>query len=290
MKKLSLFIAAMVCVSAAAGCGINDESEEYASCKTLYLAEQSSSEQDKLEFSEDMDGDGEKEDIEIEYGEDRYNNISASLKVGDAEIDDIFDDSYVYGIIAVYLMDLDPDDDAGELGIVSYSDNDWCDLAVIRYEDDSLSTLQFCSKSRDGSRNKTAHLMLCSGFDESYVDVSRGGSLQLVLRTRSRGMWNVKTTWNADKDGIYEMKEQDKYDVVPKSGIMADDEGYWDVNEDIEGRGFDLEEGDRIRVIADDMDNHIVIEKDTGEKGEFEMYGYSDDELYDVSDMFMLAG
>jgi len=258
-------------------------------CRNLWYQVDYTQEMPKIDIWEDMNSDGQYENVVLSIvGKDRYDYINVGLKIGNSYMEHIEEEGWTYGINAVYIADLVPNDNAKEIAVFFECDSGDPVMKVFRYKNGNIETLQF--RERDDYISDS----LWTGNTTNYPFIlNDDGSFTLNLRTRSEGMWRVYASYKLNEYGYIERVYQDSYIVDDSSWSWNKNQwGYWYVKETCTWRGLVLYAGDWIKVIADDMKGNILIQKSNGQQGWFYVgtaYDHTDP-LWDYSDMFMMAG
>ncbi|MGN1116829.1 MAG: hypothetical protein ACI4TH_09685 [Candidatus Ornithomonoglobus sp.] len=259
-------------------------------CRNLYYCADYIVDMPDFSFNEDMDGDGTNETVSFSTKDiGMYDGIQVALKINDAYINATKDMYCVWNVLAVYEMDIVPNDNAKEIAVFFMTESDDPMLRIYRYSGGNISILNFSTWSDWNGTSINDYLY--TGYVSAYpFDLHDDGSFTLQTQTYSRGMWDVYTTYRIDEYGNIVLIPQSEYVVAEGTEYCQNQWGYAYVKKSISGRGFNLYAGDYIKIIRDDGKNHILIQKSTGEKGWFTMYGYSDYDLGEVSALFMMAG
>ncbi len=221
-----------------------------------------------LIYSDDMDSDGEDERIELKITGTTVNDgITASLKIGQAYINNIIPSTTTWSIDAVYFADLTPNDNAKELAIYTLSDSDDPELYIYRYSQGKIEPLTF--KIWESWDNKYSYRSSWyTGYIETYVfDVNDDGSFTIQEQTDSFGMWDVYVPYKLNESNVIERVQKDSYPVVANTSYGYNEWGFWYVDKTLTGYGLPLYSGDWIKPIADNMNGNILIEKNDGTTG-----------------------
>ncbi len=257
-------------------------------CRNLYYAT-SYGYNPTMDFWEDMDSDGESERVQFySGGEGKYGEISATLTIDGAATGDFLKGCVGYNIEAVYLMDMMPNDHAKEIAVFTMCESADPMLKIFRYSNGGVKALNFDLWDKwFGTRIQPDFWL---GYADDFpLTVNDDGSITLQTQTDSNGMWDVYTTYRINEYGNIVLVPQDTYTVVPSSWYHSDQWGYWLVEQTFTGSGLPLYQGDRIKPVLDDGNNHIYIQKSNGQGGWFTIPEYSLS-YGNVSKMFIMAG
>ncbi len=243
-----------------------------------------------IAFTEDFDGDGAEETVTLsrligEWDDSYFVNI----KVNSQTVNTSASTQSGYTVAAVYLVDLDTSDDAKEIGVMLIGEDDYCWLELFRLNNGILTPMKYEYKDRYNAIYYSTQISAADNVENSFV-VNNDGTFTMISPTSSYGMWNISVDYEVGSSGYIVEVPQDYYSVVDIEDChFTDDDGYALVNKTLTGRGFDLYAGDRITVLRDDGKNNLLLEKSTGETGWFKI-GDSEYDLYEVSELFMVAG
>lgn len=293
MKKLLLILALMVTTLSVTSCtedtdrgktntpGEKNEVTKEVYPRTVDISSGIDGENETFDYSADFDFDGVEEEIEIRYddGNHEYEWLSdLNISIGDYEytVEEV-DGKYLW---AVYLCDMNVEDGVRDLAVLTVEfSGDPC-LRIFKFEED-LPRYEFMYKHGDGKMESHG-----TGYAVTpYFNVNDDDTLTIEEQTDSHGMWSVYRDYKLNNDGAYEEIKKDEYEVLPDfmeqydspndrySGDVDKKEknmwkkGYIMAHTDYISNGFTINEGEYIKVLLDDCNNNIFVEKENGDAG-----------------------
>lgn len=259
-------------------------------CRNLWYKVDYNNYMPDLDFWEDMDCDGVSDHVSLTTKTiNSWNELSATLKVNGSSTGDFLDGKVAYVIEAVYIMDIEPADNAKEIAVFSNCESDDPIIQIFRYSKNSIKPINF-SYWNDWEGTVIDSYYWTGYVDAFPFDLHDDGTFTLQLQTKSAGMWDVYKTFRIDEYGNIVLIPQSTYIVAPNSAYRANQWGYYQVNKTIKGRGLTLYKGDWIKPLYDDCNNNIYIQKSNGSGGWFAIDGYNYGYGDEYSSMFALAG
>ncbi len=237
-------------------------------------------------FTEDLNNDGIAETIILTTKEAKYEECYVNIAISNGTAYSSYDMHEGHSVEGVYLLDLDTTDSAKEIAVVMLCDSDDPMLGIFRYGKNGSGLIQFYQN--DEYYTGVIDYICVSMAESPPISINDDRTFTLLTRTTSRGMWEIYTYYKIDSSGYIVEIPQEVYEVAN----IGYDGGYTSVKKTITGRGIDLYAGDKITILQDDGNNHILIQKSTGESGWFTMYGYDvndDYRLSEVSDLFLMV-
>ena len=134
-------------------------------------------------------------------------------------------------------------------------------------------------------------------------NVNDDDSITMEEQTSSAGMWSVYKTYHRNSDGHFKEKKPEYYEVLPdfmERGpvileSMSDEErkmwdkGYIMAHIDYTSNGFTLYEGEYFKVLYDDGNNNLYVQKENGEAAWINI-DYNMERYELNSSFFFLAG
>lgn len=218
---------------------------------------------DNATFNYDMDCDGTPEEIALEkYGEQCW-----KLTSGKEEL--IIFTTGAECILRIYGIDLDKNDNRKELAAVT-AESDWGAYVQLRIfrKNDGFECVMFRT---DSVEERKSMIYNCAGIYEAEL-YCKDGILTLSSKGKC-GMWGVYDYYTYH-DGILMNIEQDErelcmYDAMVKSGKYYVAEGSWapDASTPEHENIISIYQGDEFRVVKEDNNGFVMIEKKNGETG-----------------------
>ena len=242
--------------------------------------------------------DGEEKEITASVTEDYYISVSA----GDAEIK--LGNGYAYYIYKIYGIDIDTKDNEKELVIITDEVSSDVMLRVLRLEDNEFKLIDFENIEGDMGEHYI-HDTLFIGYDAKMS--FQGNTLETSKRGRY-GMWSVKAEYYFDGekfaavsahereivlssyDGSVRMANEEGMNLVEKGYLKSEEElsklkeGYVTARADFVNYGevphfdgvIELKTGDAFKIIKENSEGFVFIEKKSGESGWIYMGDYRD--------------
>ena len=285
MKKIISCILILAFVFSFSSCTIKEKEEsaekEYNYPRTEDVSSEISDNSEEFSYSADMDFDGKKEDIRIRYetSNSQYEWCS-DMKITMADYECTITEIEGRDIWAVYVCDMDTNDGVRDLAVITVEGSGDPVLRIFKYKND-LPLYKF--KNKYGGED-----MDCTGTGYAitpYFNVNDDDTFTLEEQTDSYGMWSVYKTYKPDSQGVYAEVEADIYDVLPDfmerynnpEDIMMGEveekekemwkKGYIKAHCDYTSNDFTISEGEYLKVVLDDGNNNIFVEKENGESG-----------------------
>ncbi len=287
MRKLLALLLVAVSLFALSGC-----SDEVLSSGESLLLYKNTLDDTSANVSFDMDNDGEDENIELTLSKEGFILLTSGEK-------EISLGNTAYYISEVYGIDIDVNDTFKELAVISTEDSSDMVLRVLRLDENGFTPVLFDTLS--GEEGYEAYL----GY-EPQIEVSNG-----TIKTSKRGRYGM---WCVEAEFTYkgtEFREEVKKEraVVRSSykdmagfieneseaylrmGIIKDigeveslKEGYVVAHADFvnteKAKKRDemilLKAGDEFKIVAEDSEGFVKIEKKTGESGWIYMGKFKD--------------
>ncbi len=299
MKKLLLVIfvlSVIFCVTSCVGDIENiTDTEKHEYPRTENISAGIKNDGAEFEYSADFDFDGKKEEIEIDFeNSNKYDWVSKmEISVGDYEFSAEVEGSCVE---AVYICDIDENDGVRDLVVITNEMSDDPVVRIMKYEA-GLTRYSFIS---DYDSEPVDQKWI--GYAVSYYfNVNDDDSITMEEQTPSAGMWSVYKTYYKNSDGHFEEKKPEYYEVLPdfmKRGAYENltgeemtkwNSGYILARTDYTSNGFTLYKGEYFKVLYDDGENNLYVEKENGDAAWINIgYGMERHELNES--FFFLAG
>lgn len=283
MKKLLLVLLVLFAMFSFASCGEktdmeneikNEKKESPSSLRTEDISEGIEDSGGSYSYSYDFDFDGDEEDIEIEFSgseeawlremEISVGKYSASMQVEGARIE------------AVYVCDIDADDGIRDLAVITNEMSDDPRVRILKY-DENLSKYNFVHNESWSDGNPYDYKWL--GYAVNlYFNVNDNDTITMEEQTSSAGMWSVYKTYYRDENGYFTEEKPEYYEILPdfmednydynrmtgKEKEMWED-GYIKAYVDYTSNGFAINEGEYFKVLYDDGESRVYVEKENGE-------------------------
>jgi len=254
--------------------------KENKGARTIDITEGLAEDGLSFDYDYDMDFDGSKEKIHIEaegfetWGDSTDDNLKVTLGeyTGDFEI-------WEGTIKKVYACDLDAKDGLMELAIFTNEVSDDPRVRILKYDSD-LTPAMFRFEDFEGNIRIDDCNWIGYAFTY-YLNVLGDYVFTLEEQTQSAGMWSVYRTYEL-KDGAYEVIPETNREVlhnfveesygsfgpvVPEELEKWKEGHYIKAYVEYPGDGITLYPGDYFKVVLDDDNHNIMVEKETGEKG-----------------------
>ena len=136
-----------------------------------------------------------------------------------------------------------------------------------------------------------------------YFNLNDDGTITIKTQTNSAGMWHVMRDFELDENGVFEEIERESYDIQPgfmdevlSYNMLEDDEvpmwlkGYVKAHCDYNHGDISINEGEYFKVLKDNDESMVYIEKEDGSAGWINI-DYDVDGRYDLNPaFFFLAG
>lgn len=251
-------------------------------------------------YEYDFDFDGKKEKVIMKVCESDPNSGESMLEVTIGNYTkrlELFDGS----IEKVYACDIDTDDGVMNLAFITCEGSGDPRIRILKY-DSAMTPCMFKTIYPDSEPYIEDGLWL--GYAVSYYfNVNEDDSLCMEAQTSSAGMWSVHKIYR-EKNGFYTEVVPETYKVLPdfmEDRILYDDrltgeelekwkDGFIKAYTGYAGDGITLSFGDYFKVHADDGQNNLYIEKESGEKGWINI-DYTNPNRYELNEFyFFLAG
>ena len=247
----------------------------------------------------DFDFDGKTEKISIicrDVTEDEWNSeIIYSVGASEYKVETAGGD-----INAVYVCDVDDKDGVKDLAVITTELSGDPVLRILKYGD-ALVPYEFSS---DWDGELSAYPELGTGYvSEHYFNLNNDGTVTVKTQTDSAGMWLVMRDYMRDDSGVFQEIKRESYDILPEfmermlenNAIDRDEvamwrKGYIKAHCDYNHGEISIKEGEYFKVLKDNDENLIYIEKEDGTSGWIDID-------YDIKDrnflnpvFFVLAG
>ena len=307
MKKILVLLISLLMIIGLAGCNDNTvappietpepEAKDYP--RTEDISQGIEDEGESFSYSYDFDHDGEEEDIELEIISEEDWESKMAIRIGDYEKRvEIID----WGSIdAVYSCVIDTEDGVRDLAVITNEQSADPRLRIFKYDED-LTQYEFSYENYDGDYATSDDRWI--GYAVSYYfNVNDDDTITIEEQTNSMGMWSVYKTYKMDSQGRFAEIKPDKYEILPdfiegsygSSQVEGEEKSMWDKGFikayiDFESGEVSLEEGEYFKVLYDDGEDNIYIEKEDGTSG-WIYIGYDAEGRYDLNQyFFFLAG
>ncbi len=310
MKKLLALLLTGVLALSLTACGEMGKAEEAKQGNAVLLYENPKDEKEAT-VAFDLDEDGKDEEVKASLTEDYYISVSS----GDAEIKLGYGEAYY--IYKIYGIDIDTKDKKKELVIISDEVSSDVMLRVLRFENGEFTLVNF--ENTDGYTGESyTHDTLSVGYD---AEIEFAGKTLETSKRGRYGMWCVEAKYKFDGE-VFEKVEIKERNVVRSSyegmykfiseepeyymehGIIKDEdelenlkEGYVTAHTDLEisdkaperKGAVTIKEGDVFKIIMEDSEGFVYVEKKKGESGWVYLGDFSDNR-YEVSEIaFFMA-
>lgn len=278
MKKFLLLLTVICTVFSFTSCGDDEKpSKKLKSEKdyprTVDISSGIDSDRNDFEYDIDFDFDGKKEEVEIDFDSlDEYDwSHNMKISVGNYTTSVATEGNCIE---AVYACDIDENDGVRDLVIITNEMSSDPVVRIYNYKS-GLPPYSFIPDYDTESKDE-----LWIGYAVNYFfNVNDDGSITLEEQTSSAGMWSVYKNYYRDENGIFVEKKPKYYEVLPdfmvrEYGFIEDmgkeetekwEKGYIMAHTDYTSNGFTLYEGDYFRVLYDDGNNGLYVEKESGE-------------------------
>lgn len=208
----------------------------------------------------------------IEFSFESSDQAEYTLKVNDSEISH---SAYYYCVKDIYVADLDPSDGAIEILPVLTGDSDFANIVAYKYDGAAVEPLEL--EGGDDLPAEMKNVFMIGNVYCVYNGISLGesGELNLNRRTRSVGLWGVKTALALDEAGrlvehgsdVSDVWLDGVFDLLYTGGTAEEDEmaerGYAQAKMDYDF----LKQGDYFTILYDDGNDNVYIETDDGREG-----------------------
>ena len=278
MKKFMLLLTVVCTVLLFSSCGDDEKSQKDIKSekdypRTVDISSGIKDKNEEFEYSADFNFDGKKEEVEIEFEFfDEYDwSYYMEVSIGEYKTKIEVEGNYIE---AVYACDIDESDGVRDLVIFTNEMSGDPIVRILKY-DSSLPLYNFVNDYDD-----TPYGHKWIGYAVNcYFNVNEDDSITMEEQTSSAGMWSVYKTYYRDENGIFVEKKPEYYDVLPDFMAREYDfiedmgkeekekwkKGYIMAHTDYTSNGFTLYEGDYFKVLYDDGNNEIYVEKENGE-------------------------
>lgn len=315
MKKYGFLLIALVLVVVVCSCGQNvenqaDNSTDIKNIENLPRTEDisegivksSGNYGESYSYSYDFDFDGIKEEISLTLNtptEDPWYNQTIIVSVGDytREVS-----CMGASFEAIYACDIDLDDGVKDFAVITQEMSGDPRLQIFKY-DSSLSLYGFLNEAEWLEEPRIEEDNWLGYVNSHYFNVNEDGSITIEEMTPSVGMWTVRKIYYRDKDGVFVEKKPEYYEVLPDfmresfaKETLTDyekemwEQGYMKAGVDYSGKDVTINQNEYFKVLYDDGDSNLYIEKENKESGWINIGSY-DSVRYDLnSAFFMLAG
>ena len=250
--------------------------------------------------------DGKEREIKASVTEDYYISVSS----GDAEIKLGYGEAYY--IYKIYGIDIDKNDKKKELVIITDEVSSDVMLRILRLEDGVFTLLNF--ENTDVYSGETyIHDTLSVGYG---AEVEIEGNMLKTSKRGRYGMWSVEAEYTFDGDeftedmmnekeivassfdGAVRMANEEGISLVEKGYLKSEEElsnlkeGYVTARADYANYGevpdfesiIEIKTGDAFKVIKENSDGFVFIEKKSGESGWIYMGDFRDNR-HEVSEI-----
>ena len=265
----------------------SDKSEDYRNgikkapdVRTEDLSYGISDDAESFACSYDFDFDGISEDIvirNIPSEQDGWNDSDTEVMMGSYKKTLETQGAYFE---AAYACDIDTSDGLMELAFITSEYSGDPVLRIFKY-DQQLSQYEFYKDEdwMDVSENVTDWYL---GYAVTkFFNVNDDDSITVEEQTPSSGMWSVYKTYHRNENGVFVEKKPEYYEVIPdfmeNNYIMTSDadeqeknmwsKGFVKAHADYKSNGFAIKSGEYFKVVYDDGENNIYIEKQDGQSG-----------------------
>lgn len=296
MKKIVFLLIAVLMVGMFSGCvsesGTGSEEdrkpESNDAPRTVDISKGITDDGKSFSYSLDFDFDGENEDIEIDVlGSDNASwDNDMQVSVGEYSVKTDVDGA---SIRAVYACDIDINDNVRDLVIITNEMSDDPFVRIYKY-DEYLPLYEF-SIYEPWSGKETVYDYNSIGYAVNlYFNVNEDDTITIEEQTPSMGMWSVYKTYYRDGYGCFKEDKPEYYEILPD--FMTDNyyynnemtgeekemwaDGYIKAYTDYTSGDFTINEGEYFKVLCDDGDDNIYVEKEDGTSAwiviDYEMY------------------
>lgn len=262
-------------------------------CQNLWYSSDYNRSMPDLDFWDDVNSDEQDEHIKFSviYPNNGDYIIKAKLSLNDKTTGNIYDNGMeVFNVQAVYLMDLQPNDNTKELAIFTTGEDSSTVIHIYKLKSGVPQACNFYLW-KDYKQSYDNDTCLWGFNNNNYtLTLNDDNSITVAQKTSSFGMWSLYKTYKYDDYGSIVEVKPDVYTVIPNSwSYRANPWGYYPVYQSVYGRGLALNAGDYITPVYDDDNNNIYIRKSNGEEGWFSIdsYHYGSGT---ISPMFQMAG
>lgn len=227
-------------------------------------------------YSYDFDFDEEEEKIEFEIVSDDDWQAELNIKIADYKKTlEIVD----WGTIdAVYACDVDTEDGVRDIAIITNEQSNDPRIRILKYDQD-LTAYEFSYEDYKGDYVTSDDRWI--GYAVSYYfNVNDNDTITIEEQTDSAGMWSVYQTYKMNSSGRFVEIVPDKYEVLPDfikgsygaHQVTGEEKNKWDngfikAYVDFESGKVAIYEGEYFKVLYDDGENNIYIEKEDGTSG-----------------------
>ena len=244
------------------------DSKEMAELVSVYSAGDSVAQSVNISKDITLAGNSYKIDFSFESSD----QAEYTLRVNENEISH---SGYYYGVKDIYAADLDPEDGSIEILPVLIGDSDFASIVAYRYEGSAVQPLEL--EGGDNGSAEMKNVFMIGNVQCVYNGISLGenGELDLNRRTRSVGLWGVKTALALDGTGRLAERGSDVndvwldgvFDLLYTGGTAEEDEmaerGYAQAKIDYDF----IKQGDYFTVLYDDGNDNVYIVTDDGKEG-----------------------
>lgn len=201
---------------------------------------------------------------------------------------------FIEGTIdAVYACDIDKDDGAYDIAIITCEGSGDPRIRILKYNS-SLSAYEF-KYSYDGGITDDMWFGYAISY---YLNVNDDNTITIEAQTPSQGMWSVMKTYRLDEHfGFFEEVKPKQYKILPDFmegrsqhlDMTSEEKDMWEKGYikayiDYDGNNFTIEKGEYIKPLYDDGNDHILVEKENGEQGwmtlSYDLYSFNQHYFY----------
>lgn len=258
---------------------------------------------DRFQDKFDFDSDGNKEQIYIDIIDTGWSSGKSEefpymlVNIGDRVVKtQIEDDGF---IMMVYACDIDVNDGVYDLAVITEELSADPRIRIFRY-DENLTPYSFGERDYNNS-------MWIGYVDRCYFNVNDDNTITLRCGSDA-GMWDKMETYTLNENGEFEEIKPEKgyYEILAdhvNTGGWGDDydpmteeerlklrDGYIMAHCKCSNEQITLNKGDYFKVLYEDFNGNIYIEKETGEGGWIKL-DISDNLRYELnSHFFYMAG
>lgn len=278
MKKIAIFLVAAILLSILAGCNNTPKKVSEPRVKLLYEDEGDGLIFDSWTGYFDFDNDETKERVKVRVLDPDDKSYSQYLNVKIGEFETTIEGVDRVHVEAIYGCDIDPNDGAWDLAVFTIEQSADPRVFIFKYNE-NLEPYVFWGTDYNGEEAGENCYWL-GYIDKPYFDITADNKIILRTQTGSRGMWYVNRIFSLDDRGRISEEKQELYEILPDfmlNSSLADefnaeekqmwDKGYIKANISLDGNSIDLMQGEYFKVLYDDDNNNLFIEKENGENG-----------------------
>lgn len=248
----------------------------------------------------DMNFDGVSENIVVDimgmggypdYMRVNIGNFSTQIEVFEATIE------------AAFVCDIDTSDGVMDLAVMTMEYSGDPHIYIFRY-DEELSRYKFKHVNLYDNYFAVEEFYGLGYVDDYYFNIRDDGSIMMKCMTPSDGMWSVLKVFYRDEYGVFVEKVPEYYVIQSdfmKQRLEWDDslygyertmweKGYVKAHSRFSSNGLTINQGEYFRVLYDNGNNYVYIQKENGVGGWVYM-GYDASGRYELNEpYFYLAG